>query len=164
MYDCAAPGLILGQIIGRWGNFFNAEAYGIAESYDFFGKKIDIEAFSQSNPLRMTIDGVTVHPTFLYESLWCLLIVLLLLLGEKKRFFKRGGDLFGAYLLLYGLERSLVEGLRTDSLYLGPVRISQLLSLLAVLAWMLYMVFTQMHGEAMRLQTPNFSADEIPSE
>ncbi len=126
MYDCAVPGLILGQIIGRWGNFFNAEAYGIAESYDFLGKKIDISSLSEKNPLRMTIDGVLVHPTFLYESLWNLLgFVLMNLLFKKKAF---NGEVLLWYLTWYGLGRCMIEGLRGDSLYLGTIRVSQLVA------------------------------------
>lgn len=127
MYDCAAPGLILGQIIGRWGNFFNAEAYGIAESYDFFGKTIDITVFSENNPLRMTIDGMTVHPTFLYESLWNLVgFVMMNVFFRKKAF---DGEVLLWYLSWYGLGRCLIEGLRGDSLYIGSIRVSQLVAL-----------------------------------
>lgn len=122
--DLVAPSLALGQAIGRWGNFLNQEAYGAAvenPALRFF-------------PLAVHIDGSGWHwATFFYESLWCALIAAFLLVAERRRFFRRSGDIFGAYLFLYGLERALVEGLRTDSLYLGPIRVSQLLSLLMVL-------------------------------
>lgn len=122
--DLAAPSLALGQAIGRWGNFLNQEAYGAAvenPALQFF-------------PLAVHIDGSGWHwATFFYESLWCALIVAFILVAERKHFFRRSGDIFGAYLLLYGVERALVEGLRTDSLYLGPLRVSQLLSLMLVL-------------------------------
>ena len=126
MYDCAAPGLILGQILGRWGNFFNAEAYGIAESYDFLGAKFDISEFSRINPLRMTIDGVTVHPTFLYESLWNLVGFILMNVFFRKKAFD--GEVLLWYLTWYGLGRCVIEGLRGDSLYIGPLRVSQLIA------------------------------------
>lgn len=132
MYDCAAPGLILGQIIGRWGNFFNAEAYGIAESYDFLGAKFDIASFSNSNPLRMTIDGVTVHPTFLYESLWNLVGFVLMNAFFRKRAFD--GEILLWYLTWYGFGRCLIEGLRGDSLYIGTLRVSQLLAFICFAA------------------------------
>ena len=132
MYDCAAPGLILGQIIGRWGNFFNAEAYGIAESYDFLGKKFDIASFSENNPLRMTIDGMTVHPTFLYESLWNLVGFILMNVFFKKKTFD--GEVLLWYLTWYGIGRCLIEGLRGDSLYLGNLRVSQLLAFICFVA------------------------------
>ena len=122
--DLAAPSIALGQAIGRWGNFFNQEAYGAAVT------KPGLQFF----PLAVSIEGSGWHwATFFYESLWCALIVAFILTGERKRFFRRDGDIFGSYLLLYGLERALVEGLRTDSLYLGPIRVSQLLSLALVL-------------------------------
>lgn len=132
MYDCAAPGLILGQIIGRWGNFFNAEAYGITESYDFLGKKFDIVSFSEENPLRMTIDGMTVHPTFLYESLWNLVGFILMNVFFKKKTFD--GEVLLWYLTWYGIGRCLIEGLRGDSLYLGNLRVSQLLAFICFVA------------------------------
>ena len=122
--DLAAPSIALGQAIGRWGNFLNREAYGAAVAnprWQFF-------------PLAVEIPGSGWHwATFFYESAWCALIVILLLLAERRGFFRRRGDVFGWYLFLYALERSLVEGLRTDSLYLGPLRVSQLLSLAALL-------------------------------
>ena len=123
--DLAAPSLALGQAIGRWGNFFNQEAYGAAIS----------NPRMQFFPLGVMIDGSGWHyATFFYESLWCALIVCLLLAGEKKRLFRESGDIFLAYLLLYAAERSFVEGLRTDSLYLGPLRVSQLLSVIVMIA------------------------------
>ena len=122
--DLAAPSLALGQCIGRWGNFLNQEAFGSAvhnPALQFF-------------PVSVYIEGSGWHyAAFFYESLWCGLIVLALLAGERKRLFKRSGDLFLSYVFLYALERSVVEGLRTDSLYLGAFRVSQLISLAAVL-------------------------------
>jgi len=118
--DLTAPSLALGQAIGRWGNFLNQEAYG------GLVKNPALQFF----PLAVSIEGSGWHwATFFYESLWCALIAAFILIAERKNFFRRSGDIFGAYLLLYGLERALVEGLRTDSLYLGPIRVSQLLSL-----------------------------------
>lgn len=123
--DLAAPSFALGQAIGRWGNYVNQEAYGgvVAHAWQ---RRFPIGVFIQA-------DGQWHYATFFYESAWCLLIVVALLTGEKKRRFKRDGDIFLAYVFLYALERSLVEGLRTDSLYLGPLRVSQLLSLAALL-------------------------------
>lgn len=122
--DLAAPSLALGQCIGRWGNFLNQEAFGTAvqnPALQFF-------------PAAVYIEGSGWHyAAFFYESLWCALIVIALLAGEKKRVFKRSGDVFLSYLFLYALERSVVEGLRTDSLMIGSLRVSQLISLLAVI-------------------------------
>jgi hypothetical protein len=78
-------------------------------------------------------DGQWHFATFFYESAWCLAIVAMLLVAERKRLFRRDGGVFRTYVFLYAVERALVEGLRTDSLYLGPFRVSQLLSLAAVL-------------------------------
>lgn len=121
--DLVAPSLALGQAIGRWGNFLNQEAYGAAV------RNPKLQFF----PMAVQIDGSWHWATFFYESAWCALIVAFLLLAERRRFFRRSGDMFGAYLLLYGLERALVEGLRMDSLYLGSIRASQLLSLALVI-------------------------------
>lgn len=124
--DLAAPSIALGQAIGRWGNFINQEAYGAAVRH----------AWQQRFPVGVFIqaDGAWHYATFFYESAWCFLIVAALLAADGKKLFRRDGDGFLAYVFLYALERALVEGLRTDSLYLGPLRVSQLLSLVALLA------------------------------
>ena len=121
--DLAAPCIALGQAIGRWGNFINQEAHGglvTTPGLQFF-------------PISVNIGGEWFYATFFYESMWCLLIVIALLTGEKKRWFPRRGDAFWSYVYLYALERAVVEGMRTDSLMLGPWRVSRLLSLLAML-------------------------------
>jgi phosphatidylglycerol:prolipoprotein diacylglycerol transferase len=100
----------LGQAIGRWGNYFNSEAHG---------GPTDL-------PWGIMVDGEKVHPTFLYESLWCLFLFLLLWYIDNRRRFR--GQTFFIYCILYSAERFLVEGLRTDSLMLGPFRQAQLLS------------------------------------
>ncbi len=118
LFDIIVPSFALGQAIGRWGNFFNQEAFGPAvtnPAHMWF-------------PLSVLIDETrTVHyATFFYESMWCLLI-LVFLLTQRKRF-KHSGDVFLAYAFLYSFERMLIESLRTDSLMFGPLRVSQLLS------------------------------------
>ncbi len=125
MLDNLCYGLLIGQIIGRWGNFMNREAFG-AETTVF---------------CRMGLtapDGATiyVHPTFLYESLWNLGVLLFLLWFEKTGRRRFDGHCVTLYFLLYGLGRFWIEGLRTDSLYLGNtgIRVSQALSLALVLA------------------------------
>ena len=123
--DLAAPSIALGQAVGRWGNFVNQEAYGAAATAAW-QRRFPISVFIEA-------DGLWHYATFFYESAWCFLIVALLLLSERNRRFHRDGQLFGAYVFLYALERALVEGLRTDSLYLGAFRVSQLLSLAALL-------------------------------
>jgi len=123
--DLAAPCIALGQSIGRWGNFVNQEAYGRAvenAALHFFPVSVFIERSQAWH-----------YATFFYESAWCALIVAILLVMERRNLFRRAGDAFFTYIFLYGLERAFVEGLRTDSLYIGPVRVSQALSLLLML-------------------------------
>ena len=124
--DLAAPSIALGQGIGRWGNFINQEAYGATVAHAW-QRRFPIGVFIQA-------DGQWHYATFFYESAWCLLIVAFLPIAERKRPRRREGDTFLGYVFLYALERALVEGLRTDSLYLGPLRVSQLLSLAALIA------------------------------
>lgn len=117
MLDLTGMGLLIGQGIGRWGNFINVEAYGC---------HTDLPWAMAGSGIPPSISPV--HPTFLYESIWCLLGFFLLRSYIKKR--KFDGELFLLYLVWYGLERFFVEGLRMDSLWLvsGVVRVSQLLS------------------------------------
>lgn len=112
--DIGAFGFLIGQCIGRWGNFVNAEAYGTETTL----------------PWGMLINGKTVHPTFLYESLWNLFLFLALWLTRKKHGFE--GRTVTLYMVGYGIGRFFIEGLRTDSLWLGNIRISQLVSLALV--------------------------------
>lgn len=123
--DLAAPSIALGQAIGRWGNFVNQEAYGAVAT----------RPWQQRFPISVFIraDGQWHFATFFYESAWCFVIVAALLIAERRRRFRHDGDIFRSYVFLYALERALVEGLRADSLYLGPFRVSQLLSLAALL-------------------------------
>lgn len=139
--DCIAPGVMIGQFIGRWGNFVNAEAYGVIGSYDFLGLSLDASVLAEGNPFLMTVNGLPVHPTFLYESVWNLIGFLLINAFWKKK--KYNGEVLLEYLTWYGLGRAVIEGFRADSLYIGSLRISQLLAfscflvgtvLLAVLA------------------------------
>lgn len=122
LLDIAAPVVILGQAIGRWGNFFNGEAYGYEVTNPFW----------QFFPAAVYADGAWHLATFFYESCWDLAGFLLLWRYRKKA--GQPGDVFFRYLLWYGLGRMVIEGLRTDSLMLGPIRVSQALSALLVLA------------------------------
>lgn len=112
--DIGSIGLLIGQGIGRWGNFFNREAHG-GETTNFLRMGL-IEHGQQ----------IFVHPTFLYESVWNLAGVVILHFLSKKR--KFDGQIILCYLAWYGLGRAFIEGLRTDSLYIGPFRVSQLLA------------------------------------
>jgi phosphatidylglycerol---prolipoprotein diacylglyceryl transferase len=119
--DICAPGIILGQAIGRWGNFMNQEAYGGPVSKEF------ISHFPKFIQNQMFINGTYYNPTFLYESIWDLLIFLFLIMYRRKP--HKNGYIFLFYLLLYSIGRYFIEGLRTDSLMIGHFRIAQLLSL-----------------------------------
>ena len=134
MLDVTAPCFLIGQCIGRWGNFFNQEAFGAntdkawgmlswktaAYISDHYDTLTDVDAFKP------------IHPCFLYESLWCLLGFVLLHIYFKHR--KFDGEIFLMYTFWYGLGRFFIEGLRTDSLYLGHIRVSQLVASTCVVA------------------------------
>ena len=125
MLDLAILGLLIGQIVGRWGNFMNREAFG-AETTVFCRMGL-------TDPGGHTI---YVHPTFLYESLWNLIGLIFLIVWERKGKRRYDGQAFLLYLLWYGLGRAWIEGLRTDSLYIGStgIRVSQLLSVVLALS------------------------------
>ena len=123
--DVVAPGVMLGQAMGRWGNFTNHEAYG-GETTRQFLESLHLPQFIINN---MYIDGAFRQPTFFYESMWSLLGLILILIIRKKVVVKRG-ELFLGYVTWYSFGRFFVEGMRTDSLYFfGGLRVSQVLSL-----------------------------------
>lgn len=126
--DIVAPYLLLAQSIGRWGNFINQEAHGGEVSRQFLEKLMLPEFIIE----QMNIGGTYYHPTFLYESVWSIIgVVLILLIRNRKKFLLRG-EATAAYLIWYGFGRFFIEGMRTDSLYLGPLRVSQIVSLLMI--------------------------------
>lgn len=135
MLDIAVIGFLIGQGVGRWGNFFNQEAFGTNTDSLFamtggtiqrtINDSMQIGGDLYQNGMEMLWDK-PVHPCFLYESLWCLLGFVILAFWSKRR--KYDGQLLLMYLAWYGAERFIVEGLRTDSLMLGNIRISQALS------------------------------------
>lgn len=134
----AMPYIILGQAIGRWGNFFNQEAYGRYTTlpWGMTGSEIEGWVYEQAaKGVEGYSVGTLVHPTFLYESLWCFAAFAFMMIYRKK-WEKHEGESLCLYMILYGLERTFVEGLRTDSLYIGDtnVRVSQLLSAILVIA------------------------------
>ena len=138
--DTAVLGLVLGQIIGRWGNFFNREAFGDYTD-GLFAMRLPLDAVRSSDVTEKlmehleVIDGISyiqVHPTFLYESLWNLGVLLLLLWWRKHKKFE--GEVFLMYLFGYGIGRFWIEGLRTDQLLLPGIGlpVSQLLAAVLV--------------------------------
>ena len=136
--DILAPSLILGQAIGRWGNFFNQEAYGSFVSLDFLNK-LHIPNFVVNN---MYINGNYHHPTFLYESFFCIIGFIILLLIRNKIKYKKG-DIAFIYLIYYGIVRFFIEGLRMDSLYLFSFRISQIVSLLLIIIGVIGIIYNR---------------------
>lgn len=150
LFDLAAPSMALGQAIGRWGNFVNREAYGMKISNP------DLWFF----PVSVFIPSENAYfaATFFYESAWCFLIVFLCLYFEKKRFFRFPGAEACFYVSMYAFERMIVEGLRMDSLYLGSVRVSQLLSILALFAVFMIVLFKRKSGRRLPLAALGLTA------
>lgn len=133
--DMAALPVMIGQMVGRWGNFFNGEAFGHVDKFEFFGLTVNTPGaeklpwIMQVNSYASDYETLLVHPTFLYESIWNLVGFLIInALYKKKRF---DGQIVFMYVGWYGFGRMLIEGLRSDSLYVGGVKISQLIGLLA---------------------------------
>ena len=134
--DTLAPYLILGQAIGRWGNFFNSEAHGGITTLEHL-KELHIPSFVIKG---MNINGNYYIPTFFYESVWCLLGFLLLLIIRRKDKYKNPGILLSIYFIWYGVGRFFIEGLRTDSLYLLGIRVSQLVSIILVVVGIITLI------------------------
>lgn len=156
--DCGAYGFLIGQLVGRWGNFMNIEAYGGVTNapWRMCSPKIAAELFYQkqidSAVYEQILNGTLgVHPTFFYESLWNLIgFALLVLLARKPR--KFNGQMFLLYVMWYGAGRTVIEGLRTDSLYLfnTGLRTSQLVGILsAIAALILFVVRWKTAGPAL---------------
>lgn len=125
--DVVAPSIILAQAIGRWGNFMNGEAHGGPVSYEFISK------FPEFIQKGMNINGVYYHPTFLYESIWNSIVFIILLIILYKKNYNEDGIVIASYLILYSLGRVFIEGLRTDSLMFGEIRVAQLISILGII-------------------------------
>lgn len=136
MLDCAAPGLVIGQVIGRWGNFFNREAFG-EYTDNLFAMQLPVSAVRQNEITQQMwdhvqaiggVDYIQVHPTFLYEGVWNIGVFLVLWLFRKHK--KFDGEMFLIYLVLYGMGRLWIEGLRTDQLLLpvAEIPVSQIVS------------------------------------
>ncbi len=135
MFDIASLGFLIGQTIGRWGNFINQEAYGAVAPEGYL---LGMTGTIISNNVE---PGAVVHPCFLYESLWCLLgFVALHFYSKKLRTYD--GEIFLLYIAWYGLGRAFIEGLRTDSLMAGELRISQIVAAVTfAAALVLFIVF-----------------------
>ena len=135
-FDAIAPGIIFAQAIGRWGNFFNSEAHGGPVTYEF------IKNFPLFIQKGMFIEGTYYHPTFLYESFWDIMVFIILLFIIKK-LRTADGTVFFTYIGLYSIGRFFIEGLRTDSLMLGPLRIAQVVSLVGIAIWLIFIYYVK---------------------
>ena len=136
MLDICAPALMIGQVIGRWGNFFNSEAHGGVVTRSF------LEGLHLPNFIidGMYIDGSYYHPTFLYESLFNLVgFIILMFLRKNKKI--HVGVITGLYLMWYSVIRFFVEGLRTDSLMLGNLRMAQVISIFLFIVGLILILF-----------------------
>lgn len=126
--DMIVIGLIIGQAIGRWGNFFNGEAHGTATTLEHL-QSLHIPEFIING---MNIGGTYYLPTFLYESIWCLLGFIILLVIRRLKYIKIG-QTTAVYLIWYGIGRFIIEGMRTDSLLIGNFRQAQIISIIMVI-------------------------------
>ena len=134
--DVLAPGVLIAQSLGRWGNFINQEAHGAAVTREFL-EGLFLPEFIIN---QMNIKGTYYHPTFLYESLWSLIGFALIVYLRRRPNLLREGEVFFSYIIWYAFGRFFIEGMRTDSLYLfANIRVSQLLSIIliagAIAAW-----------------------------
>lgn len=124
--DIIVPALLLGQAIGRWGNFFNGEAYGTIVTYN---QLVDMKIIPQFIIDNMFINGAYHLPMFYFESLWCLLGFFLSLFLRRRKYIK-DGQLVAFYMMWYGVARFVIEMFRTDALMAGNVKIAQVVSIL----------------------------------
>ena len=142
MLDIVAPCFFIGQAIGRWGNFFNQEAFGTNTTLPWGMLSNTTANYVSSHITDGSVDPLKpIHPCFLYESLWCLLGFVLLHIYFKHR--KFDGEVFLCYTTWYGLGRFFIEGLRTDSLYLGSMRVSQLLAAACVIVSLVVLIIVR---------------------
>lgn len=133
--DILAPSILIGQIIGRWGNFMNQEAYGSVVDRSFLESLYIPDWIIE----QMNVGGFYHHPTFLYESMWNVVGLIILLLLRKVNLLR--GEIFLVYIMWYSFGRYFVEGLRTDSLYIGPLRMAQLISLVALVVAAIVLIY-----------------------
>ena len=145
VFDMVAPGVMLGQILGRWGNFVNGEAHGVETAEGFFLRM----------GLKYGSHTYYYHPTFLYESLWNVVgFVLINIFYQKKKF---DGQVLLMYLAWYGLGRMFIEGLRTDSLYIGVFRISQVVGFLCFAICTALLVYLLLRCRRAALDTADYA-------
>ena len=142
MMDMASVALIVGQIIGRWGNFFNQEAHGPATSLETL-KSLHLPNFIIEG---MNINGIYYHPTFLYESFWNLIGLIIMLIIRRRKNVKVG-QISGFYMIWYGIGRYFIESLRTDSLMFGDFKVAQLVSILLIVIGLIFVLKNTKNGK-----------------
>ena len=142
LLDMAIPSLILAQAIGRWGNFFISEAHGIATTYTQL-KDLLIPEFIIEG---MELGGIYYLPTFYFESLWCLLGFIILLIIRKLKYIKIGATTC-IYLIWYSLGRFFIEAWRTDSLMLGGFKVAQIISIIMFITGLTYLIILSRKGK-----------------
>lgn len=169
LLDLAGMSFLIGQGIGRWGNYANQEAFG-TNTEGFLGmSSAKVTDYIYAHESEFLAKGITmdpslpVHPTFLYESIWCIFSFFVLYLICKKAY-KFSGQLILCYGILYGAERAVVEGLRTDSLYIGStsLRVSQVLSLVLALACLAILIIKLV--QLKKNPVPYTPVEELPPE
>ena len=133
--DVVMPGVILAQAIGRWGNFMNQEAHGGMVTEEFISK---FPEFIQNG---MLINGNYYHPTFLYESIWNLIVFIILVVVALRKKDNNNGIVLGLYLILYSIGRFFIEGLRTDSLMFMGLRVAQLISIVGIIIGIILILY-----------------------
>ena len=152
-FDMAAPAVMIGQMLGRWGNFFNGEAYGyeVLEGSPLYFLRMGLLPNVES---KFTMHYF--HPTFLYESLWNLIGFFIINIFYKKK--KFDGQIFYMYISWYGFGRMFIEGLRTDSLYVGPFRVSQVVGFLCFVVGVTMLVLNLVKVRRARLAEADYDA------
>ncbi|MGM9849850.1 MAG: prolipoprotein diacylglyceryl transferase [Bacilli bacterium] len=136
--DICVPGLLIGQALGRWGNFFNGEAHGPITTLEYL-QNLHLPKFIING---MNIDGLYYIPTFFYESLWCLIGLIIVLLIRRVLKIKKG-NITGFYLIWYGIGRFLIEQLRTDSLMLNTLKQAQIISIIMIIIGIIILIYSR---------------------
>lgn len=136
--DICVPGVLIGQALGRWGNFFNGEAHGPITTLEYL-QNLHLPKFIING---MNIDGNYYIPTFFYESLWCLIGLIIVLLIRRILKIKKG-NITGFYLIWYGIGRFLIEQLRTDSLMLNTLKQAQIISIIMIIIGIIMLIYSR---------------------
>ncbi len=151
--DMAAPSVLLAQAIGRWGNFFNSEAHGPVTTLENL-QNLNIPQFIIDG---MNINGNYYHPTFFYESLWCILGFIVIILIRKIKYIKTG-QLVCIYLIWYGIGRFFVESLRTDALMANGFKVAQIVSIIMIILGIIGTIYINRKGKYENLYTADEKA------